>query len=280
MTLTTHQSWMSFGGTLSVHDHDSAVCGCAMRFAVYSPPQAVSGAVPVVWYLSGLTCNWSNVMEKSGLQKTASDLGVMVVAPDTSPRGEAVADDDAYDLGQGAGFYLSATEEPWAKHYAMDRYITEELQDLVLANFPADGQRQGIMGHSMGGHGALTLHLKNPSLYASVSAFSPIVAPSQVPWGEKAFTSYLGQDRARWLNYDATHLVQTQPSEAEILIDQGDKDSFLEQQLRPALFEEACAKAGQPLTFRMQPGYDHSYYFIASFISDHLRHHHRLLTTP
>ncbi|MEM7740853.1 MAG: S-formylglutathione hydrolase [Pseudomonadota bacterium] len=278
MNLTTHQSWTSFGGLLSVHDHFSDICGCSMRFAVYTPPQATSGPVPVVWYLSGLTCNWSNVMEKAGLHRVASELGVMVVAPDTSPRGDTVADDDAYDLGQGAGFYLTATQAPWAKHFSMDRYITEELQQTVLAHFPVDPQRQGIMGHSMGGHGALTLHLKNPSLYASVSAFSPIVAPSQVPWGQKAFSAYLGDDRATWSNYDATDLVGKMRSDAHILIDQGRDDQFLEEQLRPALFEEACISAGQDVTIRMQPGYDHSYYFIASFMADHLTHHHRALT--
>ena len=271
--MDTVSSWASFGGTLSVHDHDSAVCNSSMRFAVYTPPAAQDGPVPVLWYLSGLTCNWSNVMEKSGLQRMASELGLMVIAPDTSPRGEAVADDDGYDLGQGAGFYLTATQAPWSAHYRMDRYITEELQALVLENFPADPQRQGIFGHSMGGHGALTLHLKHPHLYRAVSAFAPIVAPRRVPWGEKAFTAYLGEDRDAWRDYDASDLVKDQPSGAHILIDQGEADQFLDEQLKPELFAVACADSGQKLTLRRQPGYDHSYWFIASFMDDHLRHH-------
>ncbi len=269
--------WTSFGGELAVFDHDSAVCGVPMRFAVFTPPQAKSGPVPVLWYLSGLTCNWSNVMEKSGLQRAASEHGVMVIAPDTSPRGEGVADDAAYDLGQGAGFYLTATQTPWAPHFQMDRYITGELPALIAANFPADMSRQGIFGHSMGGHGALTLHLKHPQTYRSVSAFSPIVAPSQVPWGEKAFTAYLGADQASWAQYDASELVRTSPSAAHILIDQGEADAFLAEQLKPELFQAACREAGQALTLRRQPGYDHSYYFIASFIDDHIAHHARAL---
>ena len=264
-------SWASFGGTLSVYDHDSATTDCAMRFGVYTPPG--EGPFPVVWYLSGLTCSWANVMEKSGLQRVAAELGLMVIAPDTSPRGEGVADDDAYDLGQGAGFYLTATQAPWTPHFRMDDYVTGELHDLAMAAFPADPSRQGIFGHSMGGHGALTLHLKRPERYRSVSAFSPIVAPSQVPWGEKAFTAYLGADRAQWAEYDATALVAASPSSAAILIDQGLADAFLEEQLRPELFEAACAAAGQKVTVRRHEGYDHSYYFIASFMEDHLRHH-------
>lgn len=278
--MTPHASWKSFGGTLSVHDHDSAVCGCSMRFAVYTPLQAAVGSVPVVWYLSGLTCSWANVMEKGGVQRAAAELGVMVVAPDTSPRGEGVPDDEAYDLGQGAGFYLTATQAPWARHYKMDQYLLDELPALIAADFPADMTRQGVFGHSMGGHGALTLHLKHPERYRSVSAFSPIVAPSQVPWGEKAFTAYLGADRTAWAAYDATALVAQRPSRAAILIDQGEADQFLERELKPALFEAACRAAGQPLTLRRQPGYDHSYYFIASFMEDHLRHHAQQLTEP
>ena len=271
--METVNSWRSFGGTLSVHDHESAACRGPMRFAVYSPPQAAQGPVPVVWYLSGLTCTWANVMEKSGLQRAAAALGLIVVAPDTSPRGEDVADDEGYDLGQGAGFYLTATQEPWATHFRMDAYVADELPDLIADNFNADMARQGIMGHSMGGHGALTLHLKRPETYRSVSAFSPIVAPSQVPWGEKAFTAYLGPDRAAWADYDACALVRKRPSSADILIDQGEADPFLAEQLRPELFEAACAEAGQTLTLRRQAGYDHSYWFIASFMEDHLRWH-------
>lgn len=277
--MKTVSSWKSFDGTLSVHEHDSELCHCPMQFAVYTPPAAAQGntRVPVIWYLSGLTCNWSNVMEKSGLQRIASDLGVMVIAPDTSPRGEDVPDDEAYDLGQGAGFYLSATQQPWSTHYQMDRYLVEELSALVMQSFPADAERQGIMGHSMGGHGALTLHLKHPETFRSVSALSPIVAPMQVPWGEKAFAAYLGEPRSQWQEYDACELVAAQASGATILVDTGDADPFLEEQLRPTLFIDACKKAGQSLNYRMHAGYDHSYWFIASVIEDHLRHHHSVL---
>ncbi len=276
--LQTESTWASFGGRLSVHTHDSDVCNCSMRFAIYTPEQAQQGPVPVVWYLSGLTCSWSNVMEKSGLQRAASELGLMIIAPDTSPRGDSVADDEAYDLGQGAGFYLSATQAPWSAHFKMDEYLTDELPVLIEQQFAADMQRQGITGHSMGGHGALSLHLKNPERYQSVSAFSPITTPSDVPWGQKAFTAYLGEDTASWSAYDATALVKSKPSSAEILIDTGDSDQFLEEQLRPQVFIDACIQAGQSLNYRMQPGYDHSYYFIASFISDHLAHHAKVLS--
>lgn len=277
MSLRDVSSWHSFGGTLSVHDHESSICNCDMRFAVYVPPAAASGKVPVLWYLSGLTCDWSNVMEKSGLQRIASELGLMVVAPDTSPRGDDVANDEAYDLGQGAGFYLSATQKPWADHFQMDKYIVDELSQIIAAKFPADMTRQGITGHSMGGHGALTLHLKHPEIYKTVSAFSPIVAPTQVPWGQKAFSSYLGDDQTKWLAYDATALVRKSPSSAHILIDQGGADQFIDDQLKPELFEAACKAAGQKLALRRQAGYDHSYYFISSFIADHLKHHAVLL---
>ena len=249
-----------------------------MRFAVYVPPQAAKGPVPVLWYLSGLACRWSNVMEKSGLQRVAANHGLLVVAPDTSPRGTSVADDPAYDLGQGAGFYLTATRSPWASHFRMDAYVTRELPALIGAHFPADLTRQGIFGHSMGGHGAITLHLKNPETYRSVSAFSPIVAPSEVPWGQKAFTAYLGEDRATWVAYDACQLVRAGPSSARILIDQGEADAFLARELQPERFETACAEAGQPLTLRRQPGYDHSYWFVASFMEDHIAHHAAVLS--
>ncbi len=265
-------------GWLSVHDHLSTVCNCTMRFAVFAPPQARHGKVPVLWYLSGLTCTWANVNEKSGLHRYAAEHGVMVVAPDTSPRGVDVADDQAYDLGQGAGFYLTATQDPWAQHYRMDGYLTDELPGVVGEMFPnADLDRQGVFGHSMGGHGALTLHLKHPDRYRSVSAFAPIVAPSQVPWGQKAFTAYLGDDRADWAQYDACALVTDRPSTAHVLIDQGAADGFLAEQLRPELFAEACRHAGQPLTLNMRDGYDHSYYFIATFMGDHIAHHARAL---
>jgi S-formylglutathione hydrolase len=276
---TLVSSWRSFGGTLSVFDHPSTVCGCTMRYAVFVPPQAATQRVPVLWYLSGLTCTWENVMSKSGLQRAAAARGLMVIAPDTSPRGEDVADDPAYDLGQGAGFYLTATQAPWSKHYRMDDYVLSELPSVVASQFPAaDFDRQGITGHSMGGHGALTLHLKHPERYRSVSAFSPIVAPSQVPWGRKAFTAYLGPDEATWRDYDACELVRTRPSAAHILIDQGDADQFLERELKPQLFIEAARLSGQHVTLRRQPGYDHSYYFITTFVDDHLQWHASVLS--
>ncbi|GJL96535.1 MAG: S-formylglutathione hydrolase [Hyphobacterium sp.] len=271
--MTPVSKFRAFNGALSVHDHDSAVTGTSMRFAVFVPPQAEAGLVPVLWYLSGLTCNWSNVMEKGNLQAAAARHGVIVVAPDTSPRGEDVPDDEAYDLGQGAGFYLTATQAPWSQNFNMDRYITEELPQIILDNFPADMSRQGIFGHSMGGHGALILHLKHPKTYKTCSAFSPIVAPSQVPWGHKAFTAYLGEDRSNWAEYDACALMRKQASQAHILIDQGMADNFLEEQLKPELFEAACAESGQKLTLRRQAGYDHSYYFISTFMDDHIAHH-------
>ncbi len=277
--MNTESSWASHGGTLSVHTHDSDVCGGSMRFAVYAPPQAKVREVPIVWYLSGLTCSWANVMEKSGLQAAAAKFGLMVVAPDTSPRGETVADDEAYDLGQGAGFYLSATQAPWSKHYRMDAYITDELQALVKKEFPANPDAQGITGHSMGGHGALTLHLKHRELYKSVSAFSPITSPTLVPWGQKAFSAYLGEDKDTWKSYDALELVKENSSSANMLIDTGSADQFLEEQLKPELFIEACEQNKQSLNYRMQPGYDHSYYFIASFIADHLEHHATILNS-
>lgn len=272
--LETISSWRCFDGALSVFEHASRACNCKMRFAVFVPPQAQTQRIPVLWYLSGLTCTWENVMAKAGLQRTAAELGVMVIAPDTSPRGEGVPDDPSYDLGQGAGFYLTATQPPWAMHYRMDQYIAEELQQLVAENFPfADMRRQGITGHSMGGHGALTLHLKHPQVYRSVSAFAPIVAPAQVPWGQKAFTAYLGEDRNAWREYDACELVRTRPSSAHVLIDQGSIDQFLARELRPELFALAAQSVGQQVTLRMQHGYDHSYYFVATFIDDHLRWH-------
>ncbi len=275
--LTTESSWAVAGGTLSVHTHASKTVGGEMRFAVFTPPQAAKGPVPVLWYLSGLTCSWANVMEKSGIQHAAAKHGILIVAPDTSPRGDQVADDEAYDLGQGAGFYLTATESPWAPHFAMDQYIQNELPPIIGEHFKADLNRQGITGHSMGGHGALTLHLKNPKHYQSVSAFSPIACPSQVPWGQKAFTAYLGDDKSTWANYDAAQLVAARPSAATLLIDTGDADQFLEEQLTPAAFVAACESAGQAVNYRMQPGYDHSYYFVSSFIEDHLAHHAAVL---
>ena len=248
-----------------------------MRFAVYTPPQAAHGPVPVLWYLSGLTCTWANMMEKSGVQEHAARHGLMIIAPDTSPRGPDVPNDDAYDLGQGASFYLTATQEPWANHYKMDQYITDELPGMIAANFPADMARQGIFGHSMGGHGAITLHLKHPDTYKSCSAFSPITSPARVPWGEKAFTAYLGLPSVVWEQYDATELVKERPSKALILADTGTADTFLETQLKPQIFIDACAKEGQRLDYRLREGYGHDYYFIATFMDEHIAHHAKAL---
>lgn len=266
----------SFGGLQKVYEHHSEICDCAMRFGMFLPPVSESQPVPLLTWLSGLTCTEENFLTKAGAQRVASELGVALLIPDTSPRGEDIPDSDDYDFGQGAGFYVNATEDPWTKNYRMYDYVVHELQE-ILDGHPVDIDRQGIFGHSMGGHGALTLHLKNQHLYKTVSAFSPIVAPSQVPWGEKAFTGYLGEDRTFWQQYDACELVLREPSGATILIDQGSEDDFLANQLVPKKFEDACRQSGQSLNLRMQDGYDHSYYFIASFIEDHIRHHANLL---
>ena len=266
----------SFGGTQSVYQHKSDVLGCAMKVAVFVPRHEEGDLLPVIYWLSGLTCSEQNFITKAGAQRYAAEHGVILVAPDTSPRGEGVADDEAYDLGQGAGFYLNATQEPWAKHFQMEDYITKELPQLIEANFPAS-EKRSIMGHSMGGHGALTLALRHPGFYLAVSAFSPIVAPSQVPWGEKAFTAYLGDDREAWKAHDATALLATATERLPILIDQGDGDDFLAGQLKPEIFEAEAKRVGHPLTLRMQAGHDHSYYFIASFIGDHMAHHAKTL---
>lgn len=277
MSLETLSTSKSFGGTQGVYRHDSRETGTPMTFSVYLPPQAAAAGakLPVVWYLSGLTCTHANVTEKGEFRRACAELGLIFVAPDTSPRGEGVPDDPegAYDFGLGAGFYVDATEPPFATHYRMYSYITRELPELIASHFPADMDRQAITGHSMGGHGALTIALKNSGIYRSVSAFAPIVAPSQVPWGEKALSGYLGADRGAWRAYDATALVEDGYRAAEILIDQGEADNFLAEQLQPHIFAAACKKAGIPLTLRMQPGYDHSYYFISTFLEDHLRWH-------
>jgi S-formylglutathione hydrolase len=270
------ESRASFGGVQGVWSHRSRALNCTMKVAVYLPPQAKGGRVPVLYWLSGLSCTEQNFITKAGAQAHAARHGVAIVAMDTSPRGEGVPDDPAYDLGQGAGFYVDATREPWSRHFRMAEYVADELPGLVEASFPVT-DRRAISGHSMGGHGALVLALRNPGRYRSVSAFAPIVAPSQVPWGEKAFAAYLGDDRAAWRAHDATELVATAEERLPILIDQGDADEFLEKQLRPELFQAACAAAGHPLILRMRPGYDHSYYFIASFIGDHVAHHARAL---
>lgn len=264
---------VSFGGWQDVYRHRSDVLGCDMTVGVYLPPQAAQGArLPVLYWLSGLTCNEQNFITKAGAQRYAAGHGIILVAPDTSPRGDDVADAEGYDLGKGAGFYVNATREPWAKHYRMYDYIVDELPACVEANLPASDVR-AISGHSMGGHGALTIALKNPGRYRSVSAFSPIVAPSQVPWGEKAFGAYLGDDREAWKQHDTVELVRSAQEKLPLLIDQGDADEFLDGQLKPQLLQAACEAAGHPLELRMQPGYDHSYYFIASFIGDHVAHH-------
>ncbi len=265
-----------FGGWQDVYQHRSQVLDCDMTFAVYLPPQAAHTPCPVLYWLSGLTCNEQNFITKAGAQAHAAEHGVIMVVPDTSPRGDAVADADSYDLGQGAGFYLNATQPPWAPHYRMYDYIVEELPALVEANFATTGAR-AISGHSMGGHGALMIALRNPGRYRSVSAFSPIVAPSQVPWGEKAFSAYLGSDRAAWKTYDTVELLRSAQEKLPIFVDQGDADEFLEGQLKPHLLQQAAAAARHPLTLRLQPGYDHSYYFISSFIGEHLAHHARAL---
>ena len=244
-----------------------------MTFAVYTPPQAADQAVPVLWWLSGLTCTSANFSEKSGAQRVAAELGLMLVMPDTSPRGDDVPDDAAYDLGQGAGFYLDATAAPWAAQFRMASYVMDELPALIAANFPADMARQAVSGHSMGGHGALTLALTHPGRFASVSAFAPIAAPAAVPWGAKAFAAYFGDDRDSWAAHDACALIDAGHRLPDLLIDQGGADPFLATQLRPDLLEAACGRARQPLTLRYHAGYDHSYWSIASFIEDHLRWH-------
>ncbi len=272
--LATISEQKCFEGLQGVYSHASEACGVDMRFALFQPPRALAGEkLPVVTYLSGLTCTEENVTVKAGAQRVAAELGLLLVCPDTSPRGPEVADDESYDLGSGAGFYLNASEAPWSAHYKMYDYVTRDLAAAVAANFPADTARQGIFGHSMGGHGALTIHLKNPEVYRSVSAFAPIAAPMRCPWGRKAFTAYLGADEETWRDYDTTELVRRRPSEAKFLIDQGAADPFLEEQLRPDLLVEACEASGQHFELRMQPGYDHSYFFIQTFVEDHLRHH-------
>ena len=267
----------SHGGRQLVLKHASRATGTDMTFAVFLPPQAEKGPCPVLWYLSGLTCTHANVMEKGEYRQAAADKGVIIVCPDTSPRGDGVANDDGYDLGQGAGFYVDATEAPWAPHFRMRTYIEDELPALVAAEFPVDADRQSIFGHSMGGHGALTIALRNPGRFKSVSAFSPIVAPSQVPWGEKAFPAYVGSDRSVWRKHDAVALIEDGARFDEILVDQGDADNFLTEQLRPELLAKACADASISLTLRMQPGYDHSYYFISTFMPDHVDWHAKRL---
>ncbi|WP_416465274.1 S-formylglutathione hydrolase [Sphingomonas sp. VDB2] len=276
-TVSTNRA---FGGVQGVYRHASAVTGTDMTFSVYVPPHEAGATLPVVWYLSGLTCTHANVTDKGEYRRLCAELGLIFVAPDTSPRGEGVPDDPdgAYDFGLGAGFYVDATQAPFADHYRMWSYVTQELPALVAAHFPADPDRQSIMGHSMGGHGALTIGLTYPDRYKAVSAFAPIVAPSQVPWGHKALGGYLGDDRAAWRKHDAVALIEDGARLPALLVDQGAADAFLEPQLRPGLLRAACDGAGIPLTLTLRDGYDHSYYFIATFMGDHLRWHAARLT--
>lgn len=272
MTIETTNQWTSFGGSQTVHAHDSTATGTRMEFAVFTPPG--DGPFPVLYWLSGLTCTWENFVAKAGAQRYAAEHGVILVCPDTSPRGDDVPDaTDEYDFGKGAGFYVNATQQPWSKNYRMYDYVVNELPGVVepILNM-IDGAR-GIFGHSMGGHGALTLALREPDTFKSVSAFAPIVAPSEVPWGHKALGRYLGEDRAAWLEHDACALVRARGWGGDILIDQGMADNFLEEQLRPELFDAACADTGVALDLRRRDGYDHSYYFIASFVGDHIAWH-------
>ena len=269
-----------FGGKQIQFVHQSAINNCSMSCSIYLPPQSEKKPVPVLYWLSGLTCSDENFVTKAGAQRYAAEEGVAIVSPDTSPRGEAVPDDEngSWDFGKGAGFYVSATEEPWRKHYQMYGYIIDELPSLINREFSVDGSKQSIFGHSMGGHGALTIALKNPDKYQSVSAFSPICSPLNCPWGEKALSHYIGSDRELWKQYDSCSLIETNGSDFDILIDQGLSDNFLEEQLKPELMEQACSNAGVRLNLRKQQGYDHSYYFIASFIGDHIKHHANFLS--
>ena len=275
MTLKKVSDSRCFGGAQQVWSHASEATGCTMRFGLFLPPQANAGRVPALWWLSGLTCTEENFIVKAGAQRVAAELGLALVVPDTSPRGITLPGDrDTWDFGVGAGFYVDATCEPWSQHYRMRQYIAQELRSLVEAEFPVDGVRTAMSGHSMGGHGALTMALSMPGWIRSVSAFAPIAAPMRCPWGEKALAGYLGQDRAAWAAYDSTALVQSRGwSGPPILVDQGEADPFLVTQLRPDLLEQACAAAKVPLHLRRQPGYDHGYFFVSTFIEDHLRHH-------
>ncbi|MED5374418.1 MAG: S-formylglutathione hydrolase [Myxococcota bacterium] len=270
------ESKACFGGRQEVWRHDSKVLGVPMNFAVYLPPQVADGPRPALWYLSGLTCSEQNVITKGGFQQHCARHGIVLICPDTSPKGEGVADAEGWDLGQAASFYLNATQAPWKAHYQMETYLTQELPALIAEHFPVSG-KQGITGHSMGGHGALVLGLREPGRFSSISAFSPIVNPSGVPWGQKAFSAYLGADEDTWAQWDATRLLDGVSERQPILIDQGQADSFLGPQLQPEVFQAACERLGHPLTLRMQPGYDHSYYFVSTFAGDHVDWHAKAL---
>jgi len=277
MTLENFSQNKVAGGWHKQYTHDSNELNCNMRFAIFLPPNATKdNPVPVLYWLSGLTCTDENFMQKAGAFNKAAELGIAIVAPDTSPRGEGVADDEQYDLGQGAGFYLNATEKPWSDHFQMYSYIVDELPQLIEENFPVS-KIKSISGHSMGGHGALTIGLKNSDQYQSISAFSPIVNPMQAPWGKKAFTEYLGSDFSTWKDYDTCELLKLQKTSLPILVDQGDADQFLEEQLKPESLVQAAEVNGSEVKLRMQPGYDHSYFFISSFIDDHLEFHSKYL---
>ncbi len=275
-------SYACHGGEQRIYQHDSQTIGLPMRFSVYLPPQALqaNANVPALFYLAGLTCTEETFPVKAGAQRFAAQHGIALIAPDTSPRGAGVPGESAaWDFGVGAGFYVDATQQPWAQHYRMYSYVRDELRETVLANLPVDGARLGIFGHSMGGHGALMLALRNPEIYRSVSAFAPIAAPSQCPWGVKALSGYLGEDREAWKQYDSSELVAqaSRKFKEGILVDQGLADQFLAEQLNPDVFEAACQAAGQPLTLRRHASYDHGYYFISTFIGDHLAHHAKVL---
>ena len=279
MALEQIGSNQSFGGQQLRYKHQSSVLNCEMTFSIYLPPQAEKGPVPLLYWLSGLTCNDENFVQKAGAQQHAADYGIAIVCPDTSPRGDGVADDPegAYDMGLGAGFYVNATQQPWVEHYQMCSYITDELPALINGEFPVDSQRASISGHSMGGHGALTIALKNPGQYKSVSAFSPIVSPLSCPWGDKVLSNYLGDDRETWAQYDSVELVKSATDHLPVLVDQGDSDNFLVEQLKTELLISAVKKADYPMQIRRQPSYDHSYFFIATFIGEHIAFHARAL---
>ncbi|RJX67770.1 S-formylglutathione hydrolase [Tsuneonella suprasediminis] len=273
MTFETQSTNRAFGGTQGVYTHQSEATGTPMTFSVFVPDHAPDAKLPVLWYLSGLTCTHANVTEKGEFRAACAEHGIIFIAPDTSPRGDDVPDDEGYDFGKGAGFYVDATQEPWAQHFQMRRYIEDETPALIAAHFPVDMARQGITGHSMGGHGALTIALRNPGRFRSTSAFAPIVSPLECPWGEKALGGYLGPDRAAWRAYDACALIADGARLPDLLVDQGTADGFLDEQLKTHLLTEACARASIPATIRMQEGYDHSYYFISTFMAEHIAWH-------
>ncbi|MGI9377406.1 MAG: S-formylglutathione hydrolase [Tsuneonella suprasediminis] len=273
MSFETQSTNRAFGGTQGVYTHQSEATGTPMTFSVFVPDHAPDAKLPVLWYLSGLTCTHANVTEKGEFRAACAEHGIIFIAPDTSPRGDDVPDDEGYDFGKGAGFYVDATQEPWAQHFQMRRYIEDELPALIAAHFPVDMARQGITGHSMGGHGALTIALRNPGRFRSTSAFAPIVSPLECPWGEKALGGYLGPDRAAWRAYDACALIADGARLPDLLVDQGTADGFLDEQLKTHLLTEACARASIPATIRMQEGYDHSYYFISTFMAEHVAWH-------